>query len=460
MTAWRRWSSKAALGAARPGVNNGFPGGPISRGSSTASGAAGYQTVIRTSSRCDASRNAADGACATRCRSPTLPAAAGCAASAASSTPPIKLRALVRERMCRNHPPEGKCRPGCRRALHGGGLREDRGPRIRAADIGAEGREQLAAHADAIRGEVRHDRLAPGPFVRVDQDVERPATASSRTTSPSRSFAIGPPSAASGVTWIAAGTLPEAPDMRPSVTSATSKPAVLQHAERRRQLVQLRHAVGRGPWKRTTATKSRSSSPALKAACSSSWLSKTSAGASITWRSGFTAETLITARPRLPLQQLAARRSAGTASRGRRRIVGVAARPPAVAPDDAAVGVEPGLARVAARGRRPQTVRTSSCSSPASSSSRIRKPHAAGGVEMVHVGAAVRIDAREQRRRPPTDRRSRPRSSRMPAGARHRDQVDRVVGRAAGGVQPDDAVDDRALVDHAGRPACSRCRAR
>ena len=31
-----------------------------------------------------------------------------------------------------------------------------------------------------------------------------------------------PPSTASGVTWIAAGTLPEAPDMRPSVTSATA----------------------------------------------------------------------------------------------------------------------------------------------------------------------------------------------------------------------------------------------
>ena len=42
--------------------------------------------------------------------------------------------------------------------------------------------------------------------------------------SPSRTLAIGPPSAASGVRWIAAGTLPEAPDIRPSVTSATLKP--------------------------------------------------------------------------------------------------------------------------------------------------------------------------------------------------------------------------------------------
>ena len=37
----------------------------------------------------------------------------------------------------------------------------------------------------------------------------------------------------------------------------------------------------------------------------------------------------------------------------------------------------------------------------------------------------------------------------MPAARGHGDQVDGVVGRAAGGVQADDAVDDRALVDHA-----------
>ena len=34
-------------------------------------------------------------------------------------------------------------------------------------------------------------------------------------------------------------------------------------------------------------------------------------------------------------------------------------------------------------------------------------------------------------------------------GGRHGDQVDRVVGRAAGRMQADHAVDDRALVDHA-----------
>ncbi len=61
--------------------------------------------------------------------------------------------------------------------------------------------------------------------------------------SPSRTLATGPPQAASGVRWIAAGTLPDAPDMRPSVTSATRAAAVEQQAQRRRQAVQLRHAV-------------------------------------------------------------------------------------------------------------------------------------------------------------------------------------------------------------------------
>ena len=62
--------------------------------------------------------------------------------------------------------------------------------------------------------------------------------------SPSRTRAIGPPSAASGVTWMAAGTLPEAPDIRPSVTRATLKPLSCSTDSGGRQLVQLGHAVG------------------------------------------------------------------------------------------------------------------------------------------------------------------------------------------------------------------------
>ena len=40
--------------------------------------------------------------------------------------------------------------------------------------------------------------------------------------SPSASRPIGPPATASGVTWMAAGTVPDAPDIRPSVTRATA----------------------------------------------------------------------------------------------------------------------------------------------------------------------------------------------------------------------------------------------
>ena len=46
---------------------------------------------------------------------------------------------------------------------------------------------------------------------------------------------------------MAAGTLPEAPDMRPSVTSATRWPRSCKHAQRRHELVKLRHAIGLRP---------------------------------------------------------------------------------------------------------------------------------------------------------------------------------------------------------------------
>ena len=72
--------------------------------------------------------------------------------------------------------------------------------------------------------------------------------------------------------------------------------------------------------------------------------------------------------------------------------------------------------------------------------------HAAGMVEVVHVARAVGIDARDQRHGGgqfvevlPVDQ--------DPRGARDRRDVDRVVGRSAGGEQADRGVDDRALVD-------------
>ena len=45
---------------------------------------------------------------------------------------------------------------------------------------------------------------------------------------------------------MAAGTLPLAPDMRPSVTRATRMPLVLENAQRRGQLMQFGHAIGAG----------------------------------------------------------------------------------------------------------------------------------------------------------------------------------------------------------------------
>ena len=65
--------------------------------------------------------------------------------------------------------------------------------------------------------------------------------------SPSRIFAIAPPLAASGVTCSAAGALPEAPDKRPVGHQRDLEAAILQHADRRHQLVQFRHAVGARP---------------------------------------------------------------------------------------------------------------------------------------------------------------------------------------------------------------------
>ncbi len=71
----------------------------------------------------------------------------------------------------------------------------------------------------------------------------------------------------------------------------------------------------------------------------------------------------------------------------------------------------------------------------------------AGGMEVVHVGDAVGVDTRQQRhgggqfgKVAPVDR--------DPGGFRDRDQVDRVIRRAAGCEQADDGVDDRFLVDH------------
>ena len=71
---------------------------------------------------------------------------------------------------------------------------------------------------------------------------------------------------------------------------------------------------------------------------------------------------------------------------------------------------------------------------------------AAGGVEVVHVGEAVGVDPRHQGRRVGEVGEVLP-VEEDAGGAGHGDQVDEEVGRAAGGVEADDAVDEGALVE-------------
>ncbi len=81
--------------------------------------------------------------------------------------------------------------------------------------------------------------------------------------------------------------------------------------------------------------------------------------------------------------------------------------------------------------------------------------HAASGVEIVHVGRAVRIDAGEQRRDAgdigeiiPVDEDT--------GGLRHRRNVQGVVGGAARGHQADDGVDDGFHIDDLGHDRLAR----
>src|SRR3546814_3063747 len=79
-----------------------------------------------------------------------------------------------------------------------------------------------------------------------------PVCAQTRTMSPSRILPIGPPPSASGLTWIAQGTLPDAPDIRPSVTKATRNPRFWSTPRGGVSLCNSGMPLSRGPWKRTT----------------------------------------------------------------------------------------------------------------------------------------------------------------------------------------------------------------
>ncbi len=147
--------------------------------------------------------------------------------------PPAQLAVLSR--------PKGK-RPAAPRNLSRRRWRRDRRRRpIAGSRRTARGpyRSAAAANPRSPGVRLRNSRWSP-------RKVSVPASASSRIMSPSRILLIGPPSIASGVMWIAAGTLPEAPDIRPSVDQRHLEPPALQHAQRRRQIVQFRHADGLG----------------------------------------------------------------------------------------------------------------------------------------------------------------------------------------------------------------------
>src|SRR5690606_968664 len=123
----------------------------------------------------------------------------------------------------------------------------DRGARetrVRAADVERDEfrhRPDIASIAEPPRSassaparNIAHSsRAVPSSISRISAGARPeksalveswPVSAQSRITSPSCRKARGPPPSASGLTWIALGTLPLAPDIRPSVTSATLCP--------------------------------------------------------------------------------------------------------------------------------------------------------------------------------------------------------------------------------------------
>ena len=113
---------------------------------------------------------------------------------------------------------------------------------------GGETRRTARGRSRSVRRRGR--RAAATAPVSSGTSTSRCPALSTRITSPSRTRASGPPACASGVTWIAAGTLPEAPDMRPSVTSATRKPRSWSTPSDGVSLCSSGMPFARGPWMR------------------------------------------------------------------------------------------------------------------------------------------------------------------------------------------------------------------
>ena len=115
-----------------------------------------------------------------------------------------------------------------------------------------------------VRAQVDTLDFAGVPFGFVDQDVEFAGNGVEADQVAGTDFGDVAAHQASGVMWMEAGTLPDAPDIRPVGQQCHFEAAILQDAQRRGQFVQLGHTVGARALIADAQTKSRSNSPALK----------------------------------------------------------------------------------------------------------------------------------------------------------------------------------------------------
>ena len=213
--------------------------------------------------------------------------------------------------------------------------------------------------------------------------------------------------------------------MRPSVTSATRWPRSCSTPSGGVSLCSSGMPLARGPWKRTTATKSRSSSPALNARVHRVLVVEHA-------RRRLDRHAVLgldrrdldrRARPRLPVSSRrppSALERLGHRAQHRRR------RRSAPAPArQASVPSSELRARARSRARpSPHDGADVGVQQAGVEQFADHEAHAAGGVEVVHVGRAVGIDARQQRHRAATSSSKSSQSMRDAGGARDGDQVD------------------------------------
>ena len=197
---------------------------------------------------------------------------------------------------------------------------EDAGALVGRADGCAQAGEEFAAGADPLVEPTVPDRSAAraASSSSATCSVKEPASASSGDQVAVAHPGQRPAAAASGVRWMAAGTLPEAPDMRPSVTSATRWPRSCSTPSSGRELVQLGHAVGARALEAHDGHEVAVQRAGLEGGEEVAPGRRRPRPAPRPCRcSGLTAEVLITARPRLPSSIL-------QAAVGGERVVGAA----------------------------------------------------------------------------------------------------------------------------------------